>query len=119
VLCAVYPMMLRHGSVELREDVRCAPSDWNLAKLDYPHWREAVMEYTVERRLFGRFTEAWNRHAPVEDEEPGRERFFRYLDAATEALVAARDRLGSEASEAALGAALEATCAMLFEEDRR
>ena len=118
-VCAVYPMTLRYGTVELREVVRCAPSDWNMAKRDYPHWREAFLGYAVERRLFGRVVEAWNRHAPFEDEEPARARFFRHLDAATEALVAARDRLGAEGTEEALGAALDASCAMLFEEDSR
>jgi Fe-S-cluster containining protein len=118
-VCAVYPMTLRYGSVELREDVRCAPSDWNLAQLDYPYWRGAFLEYAVERRLFGRVVETWNRRAPFEDEGPARERFFRYLDDATEALVRARDRLGAEATEAALGTALEAICGMLLGEDSR
>ena len=118
-VCAVYPMALRYGSIELREDVRCTPSDWNMATLDYPHWREAFLGYAVERRLFGRVVEAWNRHAPFEDDGPARARCFRYLDAATEALVAARDRLGAEGTEEALGAALDPSCAMLFEEDSR
>ena len=118
-VCAVYPMTLRYGSIELREDVRCTPADWNMATLDYPLWREAFLGYAVERRLFGRFAGAWNLRAPFEDAEPGRERFFRHLDGVTEAMVAARDRLGAGGTEAALGAALDAACAMLFAEDTR
>jgi Fe-S-cluster containining protein len=86
LVCAAYPMQLRYGSVDLRSDVRCAPSDWNLATLDYRRWRETFTAYAFERAVFGRIATQWNELAPMEDDAASQSRFFLYIDAAAAAV---------------------------------
>lgn len=95
-VCSVYPMTLRFGALDLRDDVQCEPTNWNLATLDYPGWRDALLEYTLERFLFARMVALWNEFSPSEDDRT-QMRFFCYLDAAVPAIEGERERMGPEA----------------------
>lgn len=59
-VCAVYPMSLRNGTVDLRDDVACKPSNWNLATLTYPYWRRNLLGYMLEWYVYQRAVSHWN-----------------------------------------------------------
>jgi Fe-S-cluster containining protein len=60
LVCRVYPFMVRNGAMDVRDDARCKPSDWNLATLDYPAWRNAFGHYAAEWRATTAIAAAWN-----------------------------------------------------------
>jgi Fe-S-cluster containining protein len=64
-VCSVYPMTLRFGAVDLRSDVACKASNWDMATLTYPKWRRALLEHTLESHLYYRVAQHWNEAAPA------------------------------------------------------
>ena len=59
-VCAVYPFVMRNGSVDLRGDARCETGDWNMARLDYALVRRQLAVYHAEWCACARIVEVWN-----------------------------------------------------------
>ncbi len=85
-VCSVYPMTLRFGAVDLRGDVTCKASNWDMATLTYPKWRRALLEHSLESNAYFRVAKNWNQAAPagasVADYYGYVERCFDEIDAA-------------------------------------
>ena len=58
-VCAVYPFTIRKGSIDLREDARCAPGDWRMARLDYAAFRRGIAVYAAEWHACARIVDVW------------------------------------------------------------
>lgn len=90
-VCAVYPMTFRNGSVALRDDVQCKPTNWNMATITYPRWRGALLRHHFETLLYERVAAHWNdRHqngkAALADYYAYVERCFDGIDATIESI---------------------------------
>jgi len=92
-VCAVYPMSLRNGTVDLRSDVVCKPSNWNLATLTYPYWRRALLEYMLEWQVYQRVVNLWN--ALSQSAKPTIDDFYRYVETSFDGIDAHRTALGA------------------------
>lgn len=64
-VCSVYPMTLRFGAVDLRSDVSCKASNWDMATLTYPKWRRGLLEHTLESNVYCLVAQRWNEAAPA------------------------------------------------------
>jgi Fe-S-cluster containining protein len=80
-VCAVYPFAINRGSVDLRDDVRCGPDDWNLARLDYGAIRRELAVFNAEWHATARMVEAWNDAVGRGERPPSFEAFIAYGDA--------------------------------------
>ncbi len=80
-VCAVYPFAINRGSVDLRDDVRCGPDGWNLARLDYGAIRRELAVFNAEWHAGARIVEAWNDAVRRGERSPSFEAFIEYGDA--------------------------------------
>lgn len=82
LVCQVYPFEMHTGTVRVRDDARCQPTDWNMATLDYRLRRDTVTRYRGELEHAARIAADWNRRPLT----PSRDDAFRgYLELAREA----------------------------------
>jgi Fe-S-cluster containining protein len=96
-VCAVYPMTIRSGSIDVRDDVTCAKSNWNMATLAYARWRGELATYALEWALHTRLVEVWNANAPhFADDSSAVAAFFAFAERACES-IARDDRLDAAA----------------------
>ena len=79
-VCAVYPFSTRRGSVDLRDDARCAPGDWDMARLDYAAVRREIAMYSAEWAATARIEEAWNAAVEQGRRSPSFASFARFAD---------------------------------------
>lgn len=95
-VCSVYPMTLRFGAVDLRDDVVCKASNWDMATLTYPKWRRAILEHNLESVAYYRVAQHWNDAAPA-----GRalNDYYGYVERCFDRIDAARSALGDEFEE--------------------
>jgi Fe-S-cluster containining protein len=99
-VCAVYPMTIRNGSVDLRTDVFCKPSNWNMATLTYPAWRRSLLEHYFELSVYDRVATSWSERygrteATLDD-------YYRYVEASFDDIDAAQQRRGDLLDESIL-----------------
>lgn len=80
-VCAIYPFQINHGTVDLRQDVRCGPGDWNLARLDYAGIRRELAVFTAEWHATARIVEVWNEALERESKASSFDAFIIFADA--------------------------------------
>jgi Fe-S-cluster containining protein len=91
-VCAVYPFALRNGTVDIRSDVVCKPSNWNMATLNYPHWRRSLLGYMLEWQVYQRVVTIWN--ALAQPPAPGIGDYFAYIDRCFDGIDSFKASLG-------------------------
>lgn len=92
LVCAVYPMTLRFGAVDLRDDVVCKTSNWDMANLTYPKWRRAILEHHLESATYFRVAQHWNEGAPA---DAALEDYYRYVERSFDRIDSARSGMGA------------------------
>ncbi|MBV9440074.1 MAG: YkgJ family cysteine cluster protein [Candidatus Eremiobacteraeota bacterium] len=60
LVCRVYPFEIRGGSIDIRTDARCKPSDWDMAALDYARRGAEFARYAAEWEACRQIDAAWN-----------------------------------------------------------
>lgn len=61
--CRVFPGELRRGAVSFREAVTCPKGSWNVAGIDLPVWREALLRSHMEWSIYASVVSCWNERA--------------------------------------------------------
>jgi Fe-S-cluster containining protein len=101
--CAVFPLRLFRGSVDIRSDVICEPSGLRITAVDLPRGRAMLVRASFEWSVYARVVAAWNEQR---DAVPGRldERaYFDYVGAAYDAI----DAVLASRPPAAIASAIE------------
>jgi Fe-S-cluster containining protein len=101
--CAVFPLRLFRGSVDIRPDVICEPSGRRITAVDLPRGRAMLVRASFEWSVYARVVTAWNE---ARDAVPGRldERvYFDYVGAAYDAI----DAVLADRSPAATASAID------------
>jgi Fe-S-cluster containining protein len=86
--CAVFPLRLFHGSVDIRPDVICEPSGRRITTVDLPAGRARLIRASFEWSVYAHVVAAWNAahaHEPVRLHESA---YFAYVGAAYDAIDA-------------------------------
>jgi Fe-S-cluster containining protein len=92
-VCSVYPMTLRFGAVDLRSDVVCKASNWDMATLSYPKWRRALLEHNLESVAYFRVAQHWNHAAPADATLAD---YYGYVERCFDRIDALRSDLGDD-----------------------
>jgi Fe-S-cluster containining protein len=58
--CAVFPLRLHHGSIDIRDDVICEPSGRRITTVDLSAARKLLVSTAYEWNVYGRIVERWN-----------------------------------------------------------
>jgi Fe-S-cluster containining protein len=100
--CAVFPLRLFHGSVDIRPDVICEPSGRRITTVDLPAGRERLVRASFEWSVYAHVVAAWNAaHARV-SQRLHENAYFAYVSAAYDAIDSIL-----EAHQAATGGIIE------------
>lgn len=86
--CAVFPLRLFRGSVDIREDVICEPSGKRITAVDLPAGRAMLIRASFEWSVYAHVVAAWNEaraHLPSAVNESA---YFDYVGAAYDAIDA-------------------------------
>jgi Fe-S-cluster containining protein len=84
--CAVFPLRLFHGSVDIRPDVICEPSGRRITTVDLPAGRAMLIRASFEWSVYAHVVDAWNQartHAPGRLDETA---YFNYVSGAYDAI---------------------------------
>jgi Fe-S-cluster containining protein len=91
LVCRAYPFEIRGGSIDLLPGARCAPTDWNLATLDYAGRRAEFARYGAESEACRRIDAGWNVR-PLDDDAALRfAAYLAYAEAVCDRLLAEPD----------------------------
>jgi Fe-S-cluster containining protein len=58
--CAIFPLQLHHGSIDIRDDVICEPSGRRITTVDISAARTLLVRSAYEWHVYGRIVERWN-----------------------------------------------------------
>jgi Fe-S-cluster containining protein len=58
--CAVFPLQLHHGSIDVRDDVICEPSGRRITTVDFSAAHTLLVRVAYEWHVYGRIVERWN-----------------------------------------------------------
>jgi len=86
--CAVFPLRLYHGSVDIRPDVICEPSGRRITAVDLPRGRELLVRSAFEWNVYARVVAAWNAGREAAFGTVGEGAYFDYVNAAYDAIDA-------------------------------
>jgi len=87
--CAVFPLRLYRGSVDIRPDVICEPSGRRITTVDLPQARAQLVRAGFEWAMYARVVAAWNAVRSSRPERIAEDRYFAYVVAVYDALDAA------------------------------
>ncbi len=82
IVCRVYPFVVNKGSIDIRADARCAPTDWNLATLDYGGFRAGFGRYAAEEAAAAVIVRAWNERVASGELAPSFAAYLAFAEAA-------------------------------------
>jgi len=89
--CAVFPLRLYRGSVDIRSDVICEPRGRRITAVDLPRARALLVRSSFEWNVYAKVVAAWNSAREAVDERLDIEVYFDYVTAAYDAIDAADD----------------------------
>jgi Fe-S-cluster containining protein len=58
--CAVFPLRLHNGSIDIRDDVICEPSGRRITTVDFAAARSLLVRTAYDWNVYGRIVERWN-----------------------------------------------------------
>jgi Fe-S-cluster containining protein len=58
--CAVFPLQLHHGSIDIRDDVVCEPSGRRITSVDFSAARTLLVRNAYEWNVYDRIVGRWN-----------------------------------------------------------
>jgi Fe-S-cluster containining protein len=87
--CAVFPLRLFHGSVDIREDVVCEPSGKRITAVDLPAGRAMLIRASFEWSVYAHVVAAWNTARARVPSRADEIVYFDYVGAAYDAIDAA------------------------------
>lgn len=87
--CAVFPLRLHHGSVDIRSDVICEPRGRRITAVDLPRGRALLVRSAFEWNVYARVVAAWNAAREAVDGRLDEGGYFDYVAQAYEAIDAA------------------------------
>lgn len=61
--CRVFPAHLYHGAVAFRDNIVCPDGSWNIAGIDLPAWRKALLRSHMEWAIYAAVVSRWNEQA--------------------------------------------------------
>jgi Fe-S-cluster containining protein len=105
--CAIFPLGLIDGSVDIRADVICEPSGLNITTVDVPAGRALLTRASFEWSVYAHVVGAWNE---ARARVPGRldeSVYFEYVGSAYDAIDALLEARQPEKAGTAIGHALE------------
>lgn len=80
LVCSNFPMILRRGTVSVREDSLCGGSDaWNLAAMDVAPYRRDLLRNTADWAENQRIAKEWNADLEENGREASAEELYSYL----------------------------------------
>jgi len=100
--CAVFPLRLHRGSVDIRPDVICEPSGRRITTVDLPQARAQLVRAAFEWAMYARVVEAWNAARAPRRERIAEGRYFAYVVAVYDAIDAALAELPTATHSAAV-----------------
>lgn len=89
--CAVFPLRLYRGSVDIRPDVICEPNGRRITAVDLPRARALLVRSSFEWNAYAKVVAAWNAALNATGEKRTVGAYFDYITAAYDAIDAADD----------------------------
>ena len=86
--CAIFPLRLFHGSVDIRSDVICEPSGRRITTVDLPAGHARLIRATFEWSVYGTVVATWNAARGHVRERLHEHEYFAYVSAAYDAIDA-------------------------------
>jgi len=84
--CAVFPLRLFHGSVDIRPDVICDPAGKRITTVDLPAGRAMLIRASFEWSVYAHVVSAWNAARTTMTGRLDETAFFAYLGSAYDAI---------------------------------
>ncbi len=101
--CAAFPLRLREGSVEIRDDVICDPAGRGMAGVDLPAAKANMLRAAFEWELYERVVAVWNVACDGPIGNVDHRAYFTYVGLAYDTI----DRARSEPTGETLAATVE------------
>jgi Fe-S-cluster containining protein len=86
--CAVFPLRLFHGSVDIRPDVICEPSGKRITTVDFPAGRAMLIRASFEWNVYAHVVANWNEARAMLPGRLDEKAYFDYVSAAYDAIDA-------------------------------